>query len=124
MWAAPPSSSPPPPKGDLAAAVRERYPEGVDALLDNVSYAPGAYDTALKDGARVASPNNAAGEGPGRTNLMAAPTSENLQRLARLLDAGTVKVPIHQTYPLEQAAAALNALATTHTQGKFALQIA
>jgi NADPH:quinone reductase-like Zn-dependent oxidoreductase len=110
--------------GDVAAAVRRRYPDGVDALLDNVSYAPGAYDTALKDGARVASPNNAAGEGPGRTNLMAAPTSENLKRLASLLGTGTVNVPIHETYPLEQAPAAMNALATVHTQGKLALNIA
>ena len=110
--------------GDVVAAVRRRYPGGVDALLDNVSYAPGAYDAALKDGARVASPNNAAGEGSGRTNLMAVPTSESLERLARLLDDGTVKVLIHQTYPLEQAPAAMNALATAHTQGKLALQIA
>ena len=109
---------------DVVAAVRQRYPDGVDALLDTVSYAPGAYDRALKGGARVASPNNAAGEGAGRTNLMAAPTTENLERLARLLDAGTVTVPIHQTYPLEQAAAAMNALAAAHTQGKHALQIA
>jgi NADPH:quinone reductase len=110
--------------GDIAAATRERYRDGVDALLDTVSYAPGAYDAALKDGARVASPNNAAGEGPGRTNVMAAPTTENLQRLAQLLDAGTLKVCIQHTYPLDQAAAAMNALATTHTQGKIALQIA
>jgi NADPH:quinone reductase-like Zn-dependent oxidoreductase len=110
--------------GDVAAAVRERYPDGVDALLDNVSYAPGAYDAALKDGARVASPNNAAGEGPGHTNVMSAPTGENLERLARRLDAGTLEVHIQQTYPLDQAAVAMNALATTHTQGKIALQIA
>jgi NADPH2:quinone reductase len=110
--------------GDIAAATRERYRDGVDALLDTVSYAPGAYDAALKDGARVASPNNAAGEGPGRTNVMAAPTTENLQRLAQLVDAGTLKVRIQHTYPLDQAAAAMNALATTHTQGKIALQIA
>jgi NADPH:quinone reductase len=110
--------------GDIAAATRERYPHGVDALLDTVSYAPGAYDTALKDHARLASPNNAAGEGPGRTNVMAAPTTENLQRLAHLLDAGTLKVHIQHTYPLDHAAAALNALATTHTQGKIALQMA
>ena len=110
--------------GDVAAAVRQRYPDGVDALLDTVSYAPGAYDAALKDDARVASPNNAAGEGPGRSNLMAAPTSDNLNRLAHLLDAGTLKVHIQQRYPLDQAAAAMNALATTHTQGKIALQIA
>jgi NADPH:quinone reductase-like Zn-dependent oxidoreductase len=109
---------------EVAAAVRGRYPDGVDALLDNVSYAPGAYDAALKDGARVASPNNAAGQGPGRTNLMAAPTSENLERLANLLDSGIVKVPIHETYAFAQAPAAMSALATTHTQGKLALQIA
>lgn len=110
--------------GDVAAAVRQRYPDGVDALLDNVSFAPGAYDAALKDGARVASPINAAGDGPGRTNVMAEPTTDNLHRLARLLDAGTLTVHIQQTYPLDQAAAAMNALATTHTRGKIALQIA
>src|SRR4051812_25112443 len=70
-----------PREGDVAAAVRERFPDGVDALLDLVNYAPGSYDAALKDGARVASPTGAAGEGPGRTNVMATPTDENLKRL-------------------------------------------
>ena len=110
--------------GELVAAVRGRYPGGVDALLDNVSFAPGAYDGALKDGARVASPNNAAGQGPGRINLMAAPTGENLKRLAKVPDRGIVKVPIHQKYAFAVAAAAMNALATAHTRGKLALQIA
>ncbi len=55
---------------------------------------------------------------------MAAPTSENLERLALRLDTGIVKVPIHQVYPLEQAPAAMNALLTHHTQGKLAVQIA
>jgi NADPH:quinone reductase-like Zn-dependent oxidoreductase len=109
--------------GDVAAAVRQRYPDGVDALLDTVSYTPGAYDAALKDGARVASTNNAAGEGPGRSNLMATPTTDNLQRLAHLLDTGALQVHIQQTYPLDQAAAAMNALATTHTRGKLALHV-
>src|SRR3954464_2784671 len=34
--------------GDVAAAVRERFPNGVDALLDLVNYAPGSYDAAIK----------------------------------------------------------------------------
>jgi NADPH:quinone reductase len=106
--------------GDIGAAV----PDGVDALLDTVSFAPGAYDEALKQGARVASPNSAAGEGPGHTNVMAVPTPENLERVGRLLDAGTLQVHIRHTYPLDEAAAAMNALATTHIQGKIALQIA
>ena len=74
----------------LAALVRERYPDGVDALLDLVSYAPGSYDAALKAGARVASPTGAAGEGPGRTNVMAAPTRREPpapRRAARRRDA-------------------------------------
>jgi NADPH:quinone reductase-like Zn-dependent oxidoreductase len=33
-------------------------------------------------------------------------------------------VHIQRTYPLDQAADALRALATTHTQGKIALQLA
>lgn len=41
---------------DVAAAVRERHPNGVDANMDLVNYAPGAYDAALK----------ASGRAPGR----------------------------------------------------------
>ena len=82
------ASDVPPRDGDVAATVRERYPDGVDALLDAVSYGPGSHDAALKDGARVASPTGAAGEGPGRTNVMAVPSPENLRRVAELLDGG------------------------------------
>jgi NADPH2:quinone reductase len=110
--------------GDLAAAVRERHPDGVNALLDLVSYEPGAFDAALKDGARVASPNGAAGDGPGRTNVMAIPSPENLDRVAQLLDGGTLKVPIQDTYGLDRAGEALQALGTSHTQGKLAIRIA
>jgi NADPH:quinone reductase len=109
---------------DIAAVVRERYPDGVDALLDVVSYAPGAFDAALKQGGRVASPNSAAGDGPGRTNVLAEPTTENLERLAGLLDAGTLEVSVQDTYELARAGEALHALGTTHTQGKLAIRIA
>ena len=113
-----------PREGDVAAAVRERFPDGVDALLDLVNYVPGTYEAALKDGARVASPTGAAGEGPGRTMVMAAPTTENLDRVAQLLDSGTLKVPVQATYELDRAAEALQAIGTTHTQGKLAIRIA
>jgi NADPH:quinone reductase-like Zn-dependent oxidoreductase len=113
-----------PREGDVVAAVRERFPDGVDALLDLVNYTAGTYDAALKDGARVASPTGAAGEGPGRTMVMAQPTTENLDRVAQLLDSGALKVPVQDTYPLERATEALQALATSHTQGKLAVRIA
>jgi NADPH:quinone reductase len=108
---------------DVAAAVRDGYPDGVDALLDLVSYTPGTYDAALKHGARVASLANAAGDGPGRTNVMTVPTPDNLRRLAQLLDAGTLKVPVKRTYEVDRAGEALQALAGGHTQGKLAIRV-
>ena len=107
---------------DVSARIRETYPDGVDALLDLVTRTPDA--TVLKAGGRLASPIGAAGEGPGRTNLMASPTTANLERLAKLLDTGALRVPIQHTYALEQAGAALEALASTHKQGKLAITIA
>jgi len=109
--------------GDIAQLVRERYPDGVDALLDLVNYAPGTYDAPLKPGARVASPTGAAGEGPGRTNLMAAPSPQNLRRLGALLTDGTLRIPVQATYELAQAPEALAALTGEHTQGKLAIQV-
>jgi NADPH:quinone reductase-like Zn-dependent oxidoreductase len=55
--------------------------------------------------------------------VMAAPTPENLDRLARLLAGGTLRVHVQATSELAQAPDALSALATTHTQGKLAIRI-
>jgi NADPH:quinone reductase len=107
--------------GDVAAAVRRSHPEGVDASLDLVSQAPDA--SLLREGGRLASTIGAAGDGPGRFNLMAQPTPDNLQRLAELLDAGTLRVEIQRSYPLEQAGEALQALQATHTRGKLGLTV-
>ncbi len=53
--------------------------------------------------------------------IMAAPTRENLQRLASLLaDGARYAVPIRATYDLAHAP---DALTTTHTQGKLAIHI-
>lgn len=112
---------------DEASAVRALHPDGVDALLDLVSYTPDALDTyaaTLSAGGRIVSTNGAAGDDPGRVNVMAVPSPKDLRRLARLLEQGTVAVPIQQTYALTDAAAAMEALATRHTQGKIAITIA
>ena len=109
--------------GDLAAAARERYPDGFDAVLDLVNYAPGVPATLVKEGGRIASPTGAAGEGAGRTMVMATPTPENLEGLARVLADGTLRVPIQTTYDLAEAPDALTAFATTHTQGKLAIHV-
>lgn len=110
-------------EGDIARLVRERHPEGIDALLDLVNYSPGTYDAALKPDARVASPTGAAGQGPGRTNIMAAPTPENLKRLAALLADRTLRIHVQRTYDLADAPSALQALPAEHTQGKLAIRV-
>ena len=109
--------------GDIAELVRARYPDGVDAVIDLVNYAPGTYDAALKDGGHVASPTGAAGEGPGRANVMASPTNENLERLGALLADGSLHIPVQATYELERAPEALAALPAEHTQGKLVIQV-
>jgi hypothetical protein len=90
-------------------------------VLDVVSFTP--RDSLLKEGGRLASPLGTAGEGPGRFNLIAQPTPENLRRLAGLLDDGTVRVPIQKSYELAQAGEALAAFSSTHTQGKLSLTV-
>src|SRR5215207_5087419 len=87
------------------------------------SNAPGTYDAALKPDARIASPTGAAGEGPGRTYVMAAPSPENLQRLGALLADGTLRVHVQATYELAQAPEALAALPGEHIQGKLAIRV-
>jgi NADPH:quinone reductase len=109
---------------DVVASVRAHRPDGVDAIVDLVNYTPGTYDAALKDGGRVSSATNSAGEGPGRTNVMAVPTPEILGRVAQYLAHGTVTVAIQQTYDLADAPEALQALGSSHTRGKIALRIA
>jgi NADPH:quinone reductase len=98
-------------------------PTGVDAVLDLVSYTPDLIDAALRPGGRAASPNSAAGDGPGRANVMAVPTPENLERLARLLENGTLRIPIQDRYDLDRAGEALQALGASHTQGKLAIGV-
>ena len=105
--------------GDVAATVREAHPDGVNAILDVASQEPDA--SLLKAGGRLASTLGAAGDEPGRSNVMADPTPPNLQRLAGLLDDGTLRVYIQRSYALEEASEALEALPATHTQGKLGL---
>jgi NADPH2:quinone reductase len=106
---------------DLETTVRQRHPDGVDAILDLVNFTP--QEALLKDGGRLASPLGAAGEGAQRFNLMAHPNPENLQRLADLLDNRTPRVHIQETYDLAHAGDALQHLTARHTQGKIGLTI-
>jgi NADPH2:quinone reductase len=112
---------------DVAAQVRERHPEGVDALADFASRSPdqlNTYAAVVREGGRIASSAGAAGQGPGRTNVMAVPAAATLERLAGLLADGTLRVPIQASYPLAQVDQALKTLGGQHTQGKVAITVA
>jgi NADPH:quinone reductase-like Zn-dependent oxidoreductase len=112
--------------GDEVFGFRERYPDGVDALADFASGSPdqlNAYAAVVRDGGRIISSAGTAGEGTGRINVGAAPTTENLERLAGLLEDGTLSVPIQASYPLAQVDQALKDLAGQHTQGKLAVTL-
>ena len=54
---------------------------------------------------------------------MAEPDPAQLERIAELLDAETLRVPIQRRNPLESAGDAIAALLTTHTEGKVGLVI-
>jgi NADPH:quinone reductase len=112
--------------GDVVAQTRELEDGGVAALLDTVSRSPEeleVYAAALADGGRIASPLRAAGEGPRRHNVGASTEGGALEKLARLLEEGVLRVAIQRTYPLDEAGAALADLAGEHTQGKIAVAV-
>jgi NADPH2:quinone reductase len=113
--------------GDVVAQTRELEDGGVAALIDTVSQSPEdleVYAAALADGGRAASPVRAAGEGPGRYNVGGSTEDGALEELAQLLEEGALRVPIQQTYKLEEAGAALADLAAKHTQGKLGIAVA
>jgi NADPH:quinone reductase len=114
------------PRGDdSTAALRRVRPDGVDALLDAVTaYEITPFADLVWDGGRIASPTDAAGYGPGRTNVTRGPCTEILGRVARHLADGTITIPIHQSYGLADAAMALQALTAHHTRGKIAVRVA
>ena len=55
--------------------------------------------------------------------VMAAPSTENLERLGALLADGNLHVPVQAIYELDQAPEALAALPGQHTQGKLAVRV-
>jgi NADPH:quinone reductase-like Zn-dependent oxidoreductase len=114
---------------DLAAAARRFAPRGLDAVL---ALAGGPALTrllgAVKRGGRVAFPNGV--EPPPRkrrgikvTGYDGTPGVRQFERLGRAIEHARIKVPIADSYFLEQAAAAHERLAEGHVLGKIVLQV-
>jgi len=113
--------------GDLAAAIRERYPDGVDAVVDAVSPDPSAFGAVailVRAGGWLVSTRGAAGKS---TTIGAVQTFNangnpaHLGMLAGLVLHGDIRVPVRRTYPLAEASEALEAFSREHTVGKLVI---
>ncbi|MFD9499567.1 NADP-dependent oxidoreductase [Streptomyces sp. NPDC060035] len=97
--------------GALGAAVREVYPNGVDALVDLVSTDPAAFAAhaaLVRDGGVAVTTRSVAGPpGVARVAFRLAPTAELLDSLAAGAVRGELAVPVDTELPLEKAPQAL-----------------
>jgi NADPH:quinone reductase-like Zn-dependent oxidoreductase len=117
--------------GPIAEQVRTAYPDGVDALIDLVSYTPEALPLdAVRKGGRVASSMGAAqdetlaGLGLTGANIMAGPVREVVAPLAEQAAVGTLRVHVATRLPLERATEGLTTIAEGRAHGKIVVTIA
>jgi NADPH:quinone reductase-like Zn-dependent oxidoreductase len=113
---------------DVADAVRESHPDGIDAVADFVGGdALERSIPVLRDGGHASSilvPSPPAGIEQRRIQfryVFVRPDAEHLAEIAGLIDAGDVRVHIQDELPVEQAARAHEAIETGHTRGKIVL---
>jgi NADPH:quinone reductase-like Zn-dependent oxidoreductase len=116
--------------GTVADQVLAAYPEGVDALIDLVSYtADGLPLAAVRKGGAVASTLNAvdeatlAGHGLSGSNIMAGPVREVIASLAEQVTAGNLVVDVTTVLPLDQAADGLATIAAGNARGKIVVTV-
>jgi NADPH:quinone reductase-like Zn-dependent oxidoreductase len=114
--------------GDIVGTLRARHPGGIDALIDlvNRDEAFGPVADLVRDGGRIATTLGAADvdalatRGVRATNIAGDPTHDKLTTLAEAVAAGTLTVPVQETFALDEAPAALEAF-TAGTRGKIVL---
>jgi NADPH:quinone reductase-like Zn-dependent oxidoreductase len=116
--------------GDIVEALRTRFPDGIDVLIDLVNREDAFTRIAslVRDGGRVATTMGAAdaealaARGVRATNVMATPTAAKLAQVAGQVADGSIRVDVQETFPLGDAAAATAAFAAG-TVGKLVLTV-
>lgn len=102
----------------LAQTVAQLAPEGVDVALDLIG--GGALEQVLAR--RYGSITDAQGVlALGGVYVFVRPSAADLGDLARMIDAGMVRVDLADTYPFTQAAEAYERLEQGHVRGKIVL---
>jgi NADPH:quinone reductase len=113
-------------RGDVTAAVREKHPRGVDAVL-HFAGDGAALAALLSPGGRMASTLGLSSEQLGRDDvtlapIMASPVTATLAKLADAAAVGIIRVPVTRTYDLEDVPEGLADFAAG-TLGKLAVRI-
>ena len=117
--------------GDIAEAVRSKYPDGIDAIADMHGDKEGLARLAeqVRSGGHVASVVGAAdaeafgGRGIEATNVMGRVTTESLEALLGMVEAGEIAAPEIRSFSLAEAGDALAAVATHHVLGKIVVKV-
>jgi NADPH2:quinone reductase len=117
--------------GDVADAVRSRYPDGIDAVADMHGDAEQLAELAeqIPSGGRVASVVGAVdietleASGVEGTNVQGRVMTESLEVLSGMIEAGEIVVPEIHTYPLAEAGEAFAAVGTGHVRGKIVVTV-
>jgi NADPH2:quinone reductase len=110
--------------GDVAAAVRELVPEGVDVAFD--VYGDERLGDAVRDGGRIvsiAAPPTYRERDVLPSYVFVRPNGEELEELARLYDDGRLVVELQEVLPLEEAARAHELSEAGHVRGKLVLHV-
>ncbi|MBV8149976.1 MAG: NADP-dependent oxidoreductase [Candidatus Eremiobacteraeota bacterium] len=114
-------------KGDAAAQIRARYPDGVDCAIDAVG-GPNVENTvrSVKPSGKIVELTGHDPKGNPSIEVIhfgAKPSGSRLDKVASLVDSGKVKVEIARTFPLAQAKEAHELVEQRHVRGKLVLTI-
>jgi NADPH:quinone reductase-like Zn-dependent oxidoreductase len=107
-----------------AGPISQQLAEPVDAVLDLVGGDALADAPAqVRDRSRIVSVVDPSVNGMGGRYVFVRPEHEHLEELARMADAGQLRVPIAKAFPLEQTAAAQELVAHGHVRGKVVVTV-
>ena len=107
----------------LTERVKELAPSGADVVADFIGGVVDITQAVLKSDGRHATIIDPAVKEIGGSHFWVRPSSEDLQVLARMADAGQLTVPVAHTFPLERAAEAFELSQTGHVNGKLTLEV-
>jgi NADPH:quinone reductase len=114
---------------DVAAEIRERHPDGLDAVIDAVNRDPvefAALAELVREGGSAVSVVGGAGDAARIGNAAVSNAGANPAHLAPLADlvvSGQLKVAVSESYALADAARAIDDFAAKHTLGKLVITV-